>query len=48
LHKKYKDLKATHPGAQALLNGIEDKIDEYSREVKEVYKPAWENRKNLF
>jgi MoaA/NifB/PqqE/SkfB family radical SAM enzyme len=44
LHAKYVNLKATHPGAQGLINDLEKDVDKYSKEMEELYTPVWEKR----
>ena len=44
LHKKYADLKPTHPEAQTLINDLKNEIDEYSSSMDELYAPVWEER----
>ncbi|MGA2417693.1 MAG: radical SAM protein [Candidatus Staskawiczbacteria bacterium] len=45
LHKKYKDLKPTHPDAENFVNCLQKQINEYSREMKKIYDPIWKKEK---
>jgi MoaA/NifB/PqqE/SkfB family radical SAM enzyme len=48
LRDKYDDLKPTHPKADTMVTTLVDEIDEYSKEVKEIYGPVWEKDKDSF
>jgi len=41
-HKKYKDLKPTHAGAEDFVNCLQSQINEYAEGVKKIYEPLWE------
>jgi len=39
---KENDAYPTHPGADSLLDAIAADLDEYAKEVREIFDPAWE------
>ena len=39
-------IRPTHPGAESLTNKLKPGIDKYSKEVKKLYKPIWEDFKS--
>jgi len=45
IHEEVK-IRSTHPGAESLINKLKPGIDKYSKEVKKLYKPIWEDFKN--
>jgi len=45
IHDEVK-IKPTHQGAESLFNELKEGIDKYSKEVKKVYGPVWEDFKN--